>query len=600
MSKRKRQKLIHDPMRPQLFSNEDLGLPPCEYEYRVIEKKDEQGRTVRQRIPQRTMDSFIRAAQSIWGDAYDYSESVLVNMKAPITIRCKKHDHYFTVPFAQNHIIKAHGNVKPTGCDLCEAERIGYYPKNRGHHHIRTPEEIKRDEEEKARRREERERLAAERKAQRTEERLREQQEARQREEQALLDKWHVKTVKEARFAERVHQMYGDDLDTSIAGYVDDHKPVVLICRHHGVFRITPRQLLRGERGNPPHGCWKCSGLPDPAEKRRMTAKQFYGIMRNLYMILDFTKYRRRKIKPNTKITAVCMKHGEITHDAQWWLDGKGCEYCHGKFYPPDFLRLAHAAQGEEYQYKGVENIKTTSDRVMVHCGNPDHQWHEMIVWLILQGSKCRECAGRHVPLEKRCQDWIARSDEKYRGEYDYHEAPADYINNDSKVWLTHKVCGTRFQVTPDTHLRGVNGGCPLCNLIYLESEGERTVRLWLEDHHIDHRTQEVIPNEDKTLPLEYLKADFYIDDFQRQPLIIEYNGQQHYEYNKYYHEGRRRNFKVQQHRDRYLRRYCSDHHIRLLEIPYWDFDRIGEILTEYFDNGEVVVSAKPKDLKLT
>lgn len=48
------------------------------------------------------------------------------------------------------------------------------------------------------------------------------------------------------------------------------------------------------------------------------------------------------------------------------------------------------------------------------------------------------------------------------------------------------------------------------------------------------------------------------------------------------------RNFTVQQHRDRYLRKYSKDNDIRLIEIPYWDLDRIDEILTKELLSKEV------------
>ena len=586
MSKKKR-KLINDPRRPQLFSNEELGLPEADYEYKEVVTTDSQGRKIRQRIVVKNLDGFIRAAQEIWGDQNDYSESVLTGMKEPITIRCRKHNHYFTVPFAQNHIIKRHGNIRPTGCDLCMQEEMGYYPANRGRHYSRTPEEKQRETEAKARRKAEQEQRRQQRKEQNLEERRQ-----REHEQKELLAKCKAKSMAEARFIERVHEKY-PDLDTALVDYGGPDRNVALICPLHGMFEIKPRTLLNGENGRAPHGCWKCAGLQDPHTKYRLTAKEFYRRVNIIYG-QKITFERKRKINPTTKITGTCYLHGPQVHNAQWWIDRKGCEYCNGKFYPPDFERLARAAQGEDYIYKGVENIKTLSDRVMVHCGNPAHEWHEMRVDLILHGCKCRECAGRHQSVEQRCQEWIEKSDEKYRGEFDYSETPADYVNNDSKVWLTHKPCGTRFQTTPDTHLRGVNGGCPVCNAIYIESEGERIVRLWLEDHHIDHDPQHKLPNEDPTLPLQYLKTDFWLDDFDGQPLVIEYNGEQHYEYVSHYHKDRRRDFEVQQHRDRYLRRYCHDQGYRLLEIPYWEFDHIDSILTSILLNHEPIPTFEP------
>ena len=68
--------------------------------------------------------------------------------------------------------------------------------------------------------------------------------------------------------------------------------------------------------------------------------------------------------------------------------------------------------------------------------------------------------------------------------------------------------------------------------------------------------------------------ADFYIASVN---LIIEYNGEQHYKAKKEW--GGEKQLQWQQARDAALRRYCEEKKIRLLEIPYTDFDRIEEIL---------------------
>jgi hypothetical protein len=588
MSKKKR-KLVNDPRRPQLFSNEELGLPEADYEYKEVVTTDSQGRKVRQRIVVKSLDGFIRAAREVWGNQNDYSESVLTGMKEPITIRCRKHDHYYTVPFAQNHITKPGGRLKPTGCPLCASEKAGYET-YRGPHHFRTPEERERDEQEKARRLSEREQQKQERKS--IAEQVRRERQQRERDEQALIARWHAASLAEARFIERVHEKY-PDLDTALVDYGGPDKEVALICPLHGLFEIKPRTLLNGSKGHPPHGCWQCAGLPDPHTKCRLTAREFYRRTDARYgkkIIFE----RKRKIKPTTNITGTCYRHGAITHDAAWWLSGKGCEYCNGKVYYPHWKDYARQVHGDKYEYVGDAPTMSTD---LIHYICPEHGLIEQRFDVhVSQGCGCPKCANypNKKSPEQRCQEWIEKSEEKYRGEFDYSEAPADYVNNDSKVWLTHKPCGTRFQITPDTHLRGVNGGCPVCNAIFLESEGERTVRLWLEDHHIDHDTHHKLPNEDPTLPLLYLKTDFWIDDFDGQPLVIEYNGEPHYEDIGYFYHGRVRNFEVQQHRDRYLRQYCRAQGYRLLEIPYWEFDHIDSILTTVLLNHEPIPTFEP------
>lgn len=71
---------------------------------------------------------------------------------------------------------------------------------------------------------------------------------------------------------------------------------------------------------------------------------------------------------------------------------------------------------------------------------------------------------------------------------------------------------------------------------------------------------------------------DFYIPSFN---LLIEYQGEQHYQHIKFdktIEYGKRR-LKNQQMNDSIKREYAKKHNIELLEIHYWDFDNIEQIL---------------------
>lgn len=67
---------------------------------------------------------FVEQARKIWGDRYDYTDSVYTNNKQPIIIYCPKHDYHFRVAMAQNHILKPKKGFKPTGCPVCAAEQL--------------------------------------------------------------------------------------------------------------------------------------------------------------------------------------------------------------------------------------------------------------------------------------------------------------------------------------------------------------------------------------------------------------------------------------------------------------------------------------------
>lgn len=60
---------------------------------------------------------FFQKAHEIWGDKYDYSESVFHNLRAPITIVCRTCGP-FTLSQAGSHIRNT--KRKPCGCRACE------------------------------------------------------------------------------------------------------------------------------------------------------------------------------------------------------------------------------------------------------------------------------------------------------------------------------------------------------------------------------------------------------------------------------------------------------------------------------------------------
>ena len=45
-------------------------------------------------------------------------------------------------------------------------------------------------------------------------------------------------------FIERLRQVYGDDYDYSKVVYKGRDVPVLLTCRKHGEFKMSPRSLL--------------------------------------------------------------------------------------------------------------------------------------------------------------------------------------------------------------------------------------------------------------------------------------------------------------------------------------------------------------------
>lgn len=467
-----------------------------------------------------TQEQYIAKARAKWGDAYDYSESVYLAGLKPITIRCIKHNHYFTVQ-AGNHISTL---LKSGGCPLCGQESLTEYRRKKHEEALRKAEQKKKV--------------------------------------------YKPRLTHKERFLKKARALY-PDYDFSRVEYKDRETYIVVVCPVHGEFKIRPRTLLSGEKGQKPHGCWRCNNLIPPYEKK-LTLDTFKNRMHELYgdkYTFAWSDFKNKQ----SMIRFTCKEHGEQRRSVTGLLDGKGCAYCNGKFYPPDWIKNARAVHGEKYEYDESRPPRAIFDYIRYKC--PKHGWQETRYDChVLQGHGCALCAGvlTKMPVEDRKQMWIEKCRERFPGKFSYRDVV--YVNNDTPVKIYCKEHHITFETTPDTHLRG-SGACPLCT----KSVGEVEIFKWLSEHAIPFETQKVIPNENMFCKRHYLVADFYLPDLN---LIIEMNGEQHYQYVEHFHT-KVWTLEDQQIRDETLRAYCKTHRINLLEIKYDEIDCIPKILAK-------------------
>lgn len=135
-------------------------------------------------------------------------------------------------------------------------------------------------------------------------------------------------------------------------------------------------------------------------------------------------------------------------------------------------------------------------------------------------------------------------------------------------LWKCNK-CNNEWNVCWDSILSGTE--CPQCS----SSKGEKKITSWLNRNNIDFIPQKTFNNL-IGVGNGLLSYDFYIPKFDT---CIEFNGIQHYEVIDYF--GGKKQFIIQQEHDKRKRDYCNTNNIKLLEIPYWDFDNVEDILNK-------------------
>ena len=409
---------------------------------------------------------------------------------------------------------------------------------------------------------------AQERMAEKKKEAVKRREERERAKKAERLKKESLRVCPQKNFLERATAMY-PEYDFSKAIYKSREVYVMVSCPVHGNFKIRPRTLLSGEKGQKPHGCWRCNNLIPPYE-RKPALESFKRRMHELYgdkYTFVWSDFKNKQ----SMIRFTCKEHGEQRRSVTGLLDGKGCAYCNGKFYPPDWIKNARAVHGEKYEYDESRPPQRGTDYIRYKC--PVHGWQETRYDChVLQGCGCALCAGvqNKLPTEDRKQRWIERCRKKFNDRFDYSQF--EYVDNDTKGTIICREHHCSFITDPWTHLRG-SGACPLCS----SSKGEALIRTWLENNNVKFDTQYKLPNENMFCKRQYLLADFYLPDLN---LIIEMNGEQHYQPVEHFNT-KDWTFEDQQIRDDTLRAYCKTHKISLLEIKYDKIDKIPQILSK-------------------
>lgn len=106
-------------------------------------------------------------------------------------------------------------------------------------------------------------------------------------------------------------------------------------------------------------------------------------------------------------------------------------------------------------------------------------------------------------------------------------------------------------------------------------SKGEQKIKEILSFLQINFKQQYTFENL-KSNKGYNLKFDFGILDANQKLLcLIEFQGKQHYEIIPQWRDENK--FLIQQENDNLKRKYCQKYNIPLIEIPYWDFNKIDE-----------------------
>jgi len=221
-----------------------------------------------------------------------------------------------------------------------------------------------------------------------------------------------------------------------------------------------------------------------------------------------------------------------------------------------EFITRSELKHGHKYDYSRVHYLGVRT-KVTIMC--PKHGDFRQRPDDHMAGRGCPTCSGNG---RVNSSEFIKRAYKIHRGRYSYAQSKVRGIR--SKVTISCPKHG-KFRQVAETHLAG--HGCPKCAF----SKGELKVALWLTDKGIPFESQKRIKFKRRLLIF-----DFYLPDHRA---FIGYHGRQHYE--AVDHWGGEKRLIQQRVRDVLARLYCAEKGYRYVEIPYTEYNRVGDVLRE-------------------
>lgn len=264
--------------------------------------------------------------------------------------------------------------------------------------------------------------------------------------------------------------------------------------------------------------------------------------------------------------------HEYLVEPSRFIRSGRRCPSCFGKNKPSqeEFDKKVEDAVGNEYEF--IEDYQTAKRKINVRHNTCGHVYKVTPDKFLNVGRRCPKCSKKY---KRSHEEFVDEVDMLGLGEY---EVLGVFEKTAKKVEFRHKTCGYEYQTTASHFLMGKR--CPKC----LYSRGEKEVSNTLEELGINYIPEWRIGDR--------LRADFYIPKYNA---IIEYDGKQHFD--PVEHWGGEEILEGIAFRDAVKNKYCDWLGIRLLRIPYWQFDEIDEKVTGFIEELKTPVILKEGEL---
>jgi len=363
--------------------------------------------------------------------------------------------------------------------------------------------------------------------------------------------------LKVEEFIKRSNKIHKNYYDYSKVVFIDTKTKVNVVCPEHGDFYPIPSNHMNGSK------CPKCAFIiKNDNQKLKFDEfiKRASKLFNNKYNYIDDNFDYKKNMK------CECKKHGIFNLNPERHITRLSeCPKCieeRNKISLDEFIMKSNIIHDNKYDYSLV-NFETLKDKIEIIC--PKHgRFIQYATHHIHNKKGCKYCT-REKSINTYLLNFIKDCNIIHNSKYDYSKINLTKLKN--KIEIICPIHGSFFK-RPYEHLNK-KSGCQLCK----SSKGEKKIRSFLIKNRIKFDEQKKFK---ECKNVRELPFDFYLPKLN---ICIEYDGEQHYNAIEIWGgDDRLNNIKSN---DSIKNYFCTQNNIKLIRIPYKDYDNIDTILTE-------------------
>ena len=346
--------------------------------------------------------------------------------------------------------------------------------------------------------------------------------------------------------------------------YKNQNSPLPYICNKHfekGVQYITVSALKDKRRSTFCKFCREEQGRPN----RRMSEDEARKLCEERDFEFVNMNFKRENGHSKSYVQFICNKHRDkgIQEVVGYSMRNSSmCKYCSGLGKSTeDFIKEIDNPNIEVLgEYTGAFN------KIKCRCKIHDMIW-EPKPGSLYRGCGCPTCKIEKIKAKqtKTTEEYVKQLSEKNPN----IELLEPYKTANEKLLFRCKIHKYEWMSIPQRMIT-FQTGCPKCQSYNNENKLYDILTQWGYNVELQKKFEDC---KDKHL----LPFDLYLPDFN---ICIEYDGEQHYQKERFeWRDSSHSSFDLTQKHDLIKTKYCLDHEIPLIRIPYWEADAMESFL---------------------